>query len=97
MGLEELLLLTAEHLDLVGAVNPPATQGLTCSLVPPDQLTRDVETDPVTIKERIRSGVGHRVAGLHADRSFIAERSTRCAFCSRIQDAGSSDGINPPP
>ena len=57
---------------------------------------RDPEMHSVAKGNRMRSGVGRRGAGLHADRSFIAERSTRCAACSRIQDAGSRDGINPP-
>jgi hypothetical protein len=44
----------------------------------------------------MRSVVGRRGADLHIDRSCIAERSTRYAVYSRIQDAGSRDGISAP-
>ena len=51
MSLEKKLLLTTERLELVSAGNPPATQGLTCRFMAPDQLARGVEADPVAIKQ----------------------------------------------
>ena len=51
MSLEKKLLLRTERLDLVGAGNPPATQGFTSCFMAPDQLARGVEADPVAIKK----------------------------------------------
>jgi hypothetical protein len=56
MSQQEALLLSAECLDLVGSLNPPATQGLTSRLMAPDQFTGDIETDPVAIKELVDMG-----------------------------------------
>ena len=56
MKTQEVFLFAAECLDLVGSLNPPATQGLASRLMAPDQFTGGIEADPVAIKELVDMG-----------------------------------------
>ena len=60
---QKILLFPTERPDQIRPINPPATQGITSGLMPPNQLPVLFKADPMAIKEFVDVGGEQQAVG----------------------------------